>query len=456
MIFVNQCAIIIKIFGKREPKEVFMSQTVKEVLDFVKDNDVKFVKLTFCDSFGNIKNISIIADELQNAFEKGISFEAYSIGGFVDPAESDLLLYPDASTIQLLPWRPQHGSVVRFFCKIRRTDGRDFDGDGRGLLAAAQTKLAQMGLSCLIGSDCEFYLFKRDSDGAPTAEPQDQAGYLDVAPFDKGENVRRDICLTLERMGIKPISSHHERGPGQNEICFKVNDALMAADDLLTFKTVVKAVANMNGLHASFMPKPLKNEIGSGLHINLSLIKDGDNLFAPTHLSNSKEAESFVAGILARAKEMAVFLNPTINSYERLENNEDIEAYNKIAWSYLNGRQLIRIKRDGLAKMQLRSADPSCNPYIAYALLLFAGAEGIEKGLKLGRETDMDSLCQEESLPEDLMSAIIAAENSDFISRYVPSKTLSKFFEYKRSEYENYSLSKDKDEFVRRLYFNKI
>ncbi len=433
-----------------------MSQTVKEVLDFVKDNDVKFVKLTFCDSFGNIKNISIIADELPSAFEKGVSFEAYSVGGFVDPEESDLLLYPDASTIQLLPWRPQHGSVVRFFCKIRHTDGRDFDGDGRGLLASAQNKLSHMGLSCLIGSDCEFYLFKLNEDGTPTLEPHDMAGYLDVAPFDKGENVRRDICLTLERMGIKPISSHHERGPGQNEICFKVNDALMAADDLLTFKTVVKAVANMNGLHASFMPKPLKDEIGSGLHINLSLLKDGDNLFEPSRLSGSKEAESFVAGILARAKEMALFLNPTVNSYERLENNEDIEAYNQIAWSYLNGRQLIRIKKDGLAKMQLRSADPSCNPYIAYALLLFAGAEGIERGLRLPKELDVNNAGEVERLPEDLMSAIELAKNSDFIARYIPRKTLNKFFEYKEIIYRNYSLSKDKDAFMTKAYFNKI
>ena len=433
-----------------------MSQTVKEVLDFVKDNDVKFVKLTFCDSFGNIKNISIIADELPSAFEKGVSFEAYSVGGFVDPEESDLLLYPDASTIQLLPWRPQHGSVVRFFCKIRHTDGRDFDGDGRGLLASAQNKLSHMGLSCLIGSDCEFYLFKLNEDGTPTLEPHDMAGYLDVAPFDKGENVRRDICLTLERMGIKPISSHHERGPGQNEICFKVNDALMAADDLLTFKTVVKAVANMNGLHASFMPKPLKDEIGSGLHINLSLLKDGDNLFEPSRLSGSKEAESFVAGILARAKEMALFLNPTVNSYERLENNEDIEAYNQIAWSYLNGRQLIRIKKDGLAKMQLRSADPSCNPYIAYALLLFAGAEGIERGLRLPKELDVNNAGEVERLPEDLMSAIELAKNSDFIARYIPRKTLNKFCEYKEIIYRNYSLSKDKDAFMTKAYFNKI
>ncbi|MDE5756567.1 MAG: glutamine synthetase [Clostridia bacterium] len=292
--------------------------------------------------------------------------------------------------------------------------------------------------------------------GVPTLEPHDMAGYLDVAPFDKGENVRRDICLTMERMGIKPLSSHHERGPGQNEICFKVNDALMAADDLLTFKTVVKAVANMNGLHASFMPKPLKDEIGSGLHINLSLLKDGNNLFEPTRLSGSKEAESFVAGILARAKEMALFLNPTVNSYERLENNEEIEAYNQIAWSYLNGRQLIRIKKDGLAKMQLRSADPSCNPYIAYALLLFAGAEGIEQGLKLPKELDVKNVGDVESLPEDLMSAIELAKNSDFIARYIPRKTLEKFFEYEENEYKNYSLSKDKDEFVNKTYFNKI
>ncbi len=456
MIFTNYYVIIIEMFWATPQKEVFMSQTVKEVLDFVKDNDVKFVKLTFCDSFGNIKNISIIADELPNAFEKGVSFEAYSVGGFVDPEESDLLLYPEASTIQLLPWRPQHGSVVRFFCKIRRTDGRDFDGDGRGLLARAQTVLAQKGLSCQIGSDCEFYLFKTDAEGMPTLNPHDRAGYLDVAPIDRGENVRRDICLTLERMGIKPISSHHERGPGQNEICFKVNDALMAADDLITFKTVVRAVATMNGLHASFMPKPLKSEIGSGLHVNLSLLKDGANLFEPALLSSTAEAESFVAGILARAREMAVFLNPTINSYERLENNEEIEAYNKIAWSYSNGRQLIRIKRDGMAKMQLRSADPSCNPYIAYALLLFAGAEGIENKLKLADEANIQDLSAADCLPEDLMSAIESAKNSEFIARYIPKKTLDKFFEFKSAEYKSYSLSKDKDEFAHELYFHRI
>lgn len=433
-----------------------MSQTVKEVLDFVKDNDVKFVVLTFCDSFGNIKNISLVADELTNAFEKGVSFEAYSVGGFVDPRESDLVLYPDASTIQLLPWRIQHGSVVRFFCKIRHTDGRAFDGDGRGMLYRAQNKLADMGYTCQIGSDCEFYLFKRDSEGEPTLVPHDRGGYLDAAPFDKGENVRRDICLTLEKLGIKPISSHHERGPGQNEICFRINDALMAADDLLTFKTVVRTVASMNGLHASFMPKPLREEIGSGLHINLSLLKDGENLFSPALLSTKAEAESFIAGILARAKEMAVFLNPTINSYERLEDNEAIEAYNKIAWSYSNGPQLIRIEQDGFAKMQLRSADPSCNPYIAYALLLFAGAEGIEQKMKLGSEADIENLGDVDTLPEDLKKAIDCAVSSDFIARYVPKTTLDKFIEYKENEYKNYSLSKDKNEFVTKLYFNKI
>lgn len=433
-----------------------MSQTVKDVLDFVKDNDVKFVILTFCDSFGNIKNISLVADELTSAFEKGVSFEAYSLGGFVDPRESDLVLYPDASTIQLLPWRIQHGSVVRFFCKIRHTDGRSFDGDGRGMLFRAQAKLAEMGYSCQIGSDCEFYLFKLDGEGEPTLVPHDRGGYLDAAPFDKGENVRRDICLTLEKMGIKPISSHHERGPGQNEICFKNNDALKACDDLLTFKTVVRTVAAMNGLHASFMPKPLRDEIGSGLHVNLSLLKDGENLFAPSMLSTKREAESFIAGILARAKEMAVFLNPTINSYERLEDNEAIEAYNKIAWSYSNGPQLIRIEQDGFAKMQLRSADPSCNPYIAYALLLFAGAEGIEKKMKLGKEADIENLEDTDTLPEDLKKAIDVARASEFIARYVPKGTLDKFIEYKENEYKNYSLSKDKNEFVTKLYFNKI
>ena len=433
-----------------------MKYSKEEVLQYVAEEDVKFIRLAFCDVYGVQKNISVMPHELKRAFEYGIAIDASAIEGFEDEVHSDLFLHPDPSTLTVLPWRPEHGRVVRMFCNISYPDGTPYTNDTRSLLVKAVEEAKSLGYTFYFGAEMEFYLFRLNEYGKPTKEPYDNAKYMDIAPDDKGENVRRDICLTLEKLGIKPISSHHERGPGQNEICFKNNDALKACDDLLTFKTVVRTVAAMNGLHASFMPKPLKDEIGSGLHINLSLLKDGENLFAPAMLSKKREAESFIAGILARAKEMAVFLNPTINSYERLEDNEAIEAYNKIAWSYSNGPQLVRIEQDGFAKMQLRSADPSCNPYIAYALLLFAGAEGIENKMKLGKEADIENLEDTDTLPEDLKKAIDIARTSDFIARYVPKGTLDKFIEYKENEYKNYSLSKDKNEFVTKLYFNKI
>ncbi|MFA9423690.1 MAG: glutamine synthetase family protein, partial [Sedimentibacter sp.] len=346
-----------------------MKYTMDEVLQFIYDNDVKFVRLSFCDIFGTIKNISILSEELPRAFECGISFDASSIRGFLNIEESDLFLYPDPSTLDILPWRPQQGRVVRFYCDIKYPDGTPFDGDGRAILQKSVAKAHNLGYSIEIGSECEFYLFEEDEKGYPTKVPQDNARYFDVAPLDKGENVRRDISLTLEQMGIHPECSHHEQGPGQNEIDFKYSDAMSAADNLVTFKSAVKTIAHLNGLYASFMPKPLKDFSGSGLHINISLLKNNINLFDNIQNNHSTEAESFIAGILNRIKEITVFLNPLTNSYDRFGSHS---APKFVTWSYQNRSQLIRIPaaKGKYSRMELRSSDPSCNPYYAFAMLI--------------------------------------------------------------------------------------
>lgn len=439
-----------------------MKYTMDEVLQFVNDNDVKFVRLSFCDIFGTVKNISILSEELPRAFENGISFDASSIRGFLNIEESDLFLYPDPSTLAILPWRPQQGRVVRFYCDIKYPDGSHFEGDGRAILQKAVNAAHNMGYRIEIGSECEFYLFEEDEKGYPTKIPQDNACYFDLAPLDRGENVRRDISLTLEQMGILPECSHHEQGPGQNEIDFKYSDAMSAADNLVTFKSVVKTIAHLNGLYASFMPKPLKDFSGSGLHINISLLRNNMNLFDKIKYNHSEEAESFIAGILNRIREITVFLNPLTNSYHRFGMHS---APKFVTWSYQNRSQLIRIPAaDGIySRMELRSSDPSCNPYYAFALLIYAGLEGIKNKMKLNEpanvnlyEADEETLKNYETIPDSLEKAIEYAANSDFVTGCLPKKTLEKFFSAKTEECRQYKLAENKEEFEHTTYFYKI
>lgn len=436
-----------------------MECTVSEVLQFVEENDVKFIRLAFCDILGNQKNVSIMPDRLAEAFAEGVSFDASAVQGFLNVEESDLFLRPDPATLAILPWRPSHGCVIRLFCDIMQPDGTHFAGDGRYLLKKAVAAAAEMGYTCQIGSECEFYLTQRDEEGNPTHIPHDQAGYCDIAPLDKGENVRREICLTLEQMGIRPESSHHEQGPGQNEIDFVHSGALTAADDLVTFKSVVKTVAARNGLFASFMPKLYADQSGSGLHINLSLSKDGLNIFKYGMEEHSKAAESFIAGILEHICEMTAFLNPLTNSYARFGS---FEAPQYVSWSHQNRSQLIRIPAATGAKcrMELRSADPACNPYIAFALLLAAGLDGIRRGLPLERPLDIDLYSAPETvlrsvqnLPADLEMALSFAEESAFVRSVLPERMLEKFLEIKRGQWERYAHAEDKQAFEDRLYF---
>lgn len=410
----------------------------ESVLEFVEQNDVKFIRLAFCDMFGTLKNISINARELKRAFEEGISFDASSVKGFMNVAKSDLLLFPDPNTITILPWRPQSGRVVRFYCEIKHPDGSIFEGDCRYLLKMSEEECESMGFSPKIGSECEFYLFQRDEHGKPTKNPHDEAGYFDVAPLDAGENVRREICLNLEEMNITPEASHHEAGPGQNEVDFKYDTALSAADNLISFKSCVKAVAIQNGLFASFMAKPLPKESGSGLHINLSLSKNDRNIFVNDYNDMEEEQKFFIAGILNRAKEMSVVLNPTTNSYHRLGNKK---APKYITWSKENRSQLIRIpaatSRE-YSRIEVRQADPSANPYLAYTLLLRAGLEGIKNKEELQEPCNRNLYEYEgyeyDVLPSSLKEACELFEQSDFIKSILPSEMISHYLEVKYQE----------------------
>lgn len=426
-----------------------MDKTISEILEFVEENDIKFIRLQFCDVFGELKNISIMSSELEKAFSHGISFDASSINGFLTIEDSDLFLVPDPSTLAILPWRPQEGRVARFFCYIKTPSGEHFEGDCRYLLKKTVEELRLKDYTAKVGPECEFYLFKTDDEAEPLLVPQDRAEYFDVAPFDKGENVRREICLTLEEMGLKPESSHHESGPGQNEIDVKYDNPVESADNFITLKSVVKTIAGLNGLYASFIPKPLFTQSGSGLHINLSLFKEDKNIFKINN-GHSKKAESFIAGIMYRIKEITAILNPIINSYKRFGSHE---APKYITWSHKNRSQLIRIPASTgeYSRMELRSADGTCNPYLAFALLIKAGLEGIELERKLpkafdGNAYNINESMQLDTLPATLDEAIKFMKSSDFVKDTIGEFLFNKFIEKKEKECREYHENSSRDD----------
>ena len=397
-----------------------MKYSKQEVMQYVQEEDVKFIRLAFCDVFGKQKNISIMPEELPRAFEYGIAIDASAIEGFGDETHSDLLLHPDADTLMPLPWRPEHGRVVRMFCTISYPDGRTFECDSRSILKQAVQDAEKAGFQFFFGAEQEFYLFNLDDNGNPTKEPYDNAGYMDIAPEDKGENIRREVCLTLEQMGIRPESSHHEEGPGQNEIDFRYSSPLAAADNAMTFQTVVKTVAHRNGLYADFSPKPLEDKPGNGFHINMS-VKSSDN---------ADNMNFMIAGILAKVAEMTIFLNPLESSYQRFGNNK---APRYISWSSKNRSQLVRVPAavGEYRRAELRSPDPAANTYLAFALMIYASLYGIQNKLELQDPADInlykadaDTLAKFEQLPENLKSACALANNSDFIKEHIPEAIL--------------------------------
>lgn len=394
-----------------------MKYSKEEVMQYIYEEDVKFIRLAFCDVFGKQKNISIMPAELPRAFEYGIAFDASAIAGFGDESKCDLLLHPEPETLALLPWRPEHGKVVRMFSHITYPDGTPFECDTRDLLKKAVSTAEKAGYSFAFGAEQEFYLFQLDENGNPTDTPYDDAGYMDIAPEDRGENVRREICLTLEQMGIRPESSHHEQGPGQNEIDFRYSDALTAADNAITFQTVVKTVARRNGLWADFSAKPLKNKPGNGFHINMSVKGNG----------KPEELFGMVAGVLDKTVEMTAFLNHTEGSYKRFGSDK---APGYVSWSSENRSQLVRIPAavGEYRRAELRSPDPTANPYLAFALIIYAGLYGLKNKLDMPAAADINlykadaaTLSRYKKLPESLKAAREIAAESEFVKAHIPS-----------------------------------
>ena len=409
-------------FAKKKAGDV-VKYTPEEVMQFVQEEDVKFIRLAFCDVYGKQHNVAIMPSELKRAFEFGIAIDASAIDGFGGEIRSDLLLHPDASTLIQLPWRPEQGKVVRMFCDISYPDGRAFDRDTRSILKKAVAYAAEQGYSFAFGAEMEFYLFEVDENGEPTKIPYDHAGYMDIAPDDKGENIRREICLMLEQMGIRPETSHHESGPGQNEIDFRYSDPLTAADNAITFNVIVRTVAAQNGLCANFSPKPLTDWDGNGMHINISAKGDGKPDPLPC----------VIAGILEKIEEMTLFLNPCEESYRRLGHDK---APRYVTWSAENRSQLIRIPAavGEYRRAELRSADPMANPYIAYALLIYAGLYGIEHELSLPPTSDFniytasaEALAALRKIPGSLYEAAAITNASTFIKDHLPESVISAY-----------------------------
>lgn len=425
-----------------------MVYTENEILQYIEENDVKFVKLTFCDVNGKLKNISVISSELSSVFEHGTRITAKKIQGFSTADGKDLFLFPDPKTMTVLPWRPQQGRVIRMFCYIKYADGTPFEGDGRYFLKNAVKTALSKGYCFRFGTSCEFCLFRTDENGIPTKIPHDYAGYCDIAPDDKGENIRRDVCLTLEQMGIHPVSSRHESGNGQHEIDFNSASALQSADTFLSFKSAVKSVAQQHGIHASFMPKPVKNDCGNGMHISFSIFRDSDFFNSDIPHSNAELHENASAGIMKYIREFTVFTNSTVNSYSRLG---EFSAPRNIVWSKNENDQLIRID-DSESPIVLRASDCACNPYYVFGLMIYSALDGIENNLKLPAE----NFCTGEKLPADISEAVDLAENSDFLKKYIPEKILSAILSERRAEWKEYSSAYDKEAFEDKKYFYSL
>ena len=394
-----------------------------EIMQFMEEEDVKFIRLAFCDIYGVQKNISVQRGELQRAFETGYPIDASYLSGFGGDYGEDVYLHPDASTVTILPWRPEHGKVVRMFCTLSYADGTPVEADARALLRNAVQAARKKGYTFHFKSELQFYLFKTDENGDSTHIPYDNAGYMDIAPLDKGENVRREICLTLEQMGITPEGSYHEAGPGQNEIDFKYADPLTSADNTVTFLSVVRTIAARNGLYADFSPKPFADKSGSALHITMSV-----------HAKSGEQVTDFaIAGMLENIAAMTIFLNPTDGSYHRFGR---LKAPKYITWSRKNRAQLIsaQLTKNGNPCLQLRSPDPEANPYLAFLLMIGAAVDGIENRRELPEPADSDLLfmtAEEQKqftlLPNTIDKARHKATSSAFVKKNVPDSIVKAY-----------------------------
>ena len=430
-----------------------MSHYSKEdIIKFVEENDVEFIRLQFTDLFGILKNVAIPKSQLKKALDNQMMFDGSSIDGFARIEESDMCLRPDLDSFVIFPWRPQTGKVARLICDVYKTDGTPFEGDPRHILKKAMAEAEKMGYTFNVGPECEFFLFNVDENGAPTTNSNDQAAYFDLGPNDLGENARRDMVLTLEDMGFVIEASHHECAPAQHEIDFKYGEAVKIADSIMTFKLAVKTIAQRHGLHATFMPKPKANMAGSGMHINMSLEKDGKNVFADENGKNglSEEAYHFIAGLMKHINGIVAITNPLVNSYKRLIPGYEAPVY--IAWSAKNRSPLIRIPaaRGKGTRVELRNPDPTANPYLALAVCLIAGLDGIKNKLEVCDSVDANiyAMTKKErrergidSLPETLIDAVKHLEKDELIMEFLGEETAEKYIEAKKAEWKSYKVA---------------
>lgn len=423
--------------------------TRERILQLIEEEDVEFIRLQFTDMFGTFKNVAITASQMKKALNNQCMFDGSSIESYIKIEESDMYLYPDLDTFVILPWRPQHGKVARLICDIYRPDETDFEGSPRYILKKVLEEAKELGYDFQVGTECEFFLFQTAEDGTPTTNTTERAGYFDLGPLDQGENARRDMVLTLEDMGFEIESSHHESAPAQHEIDLKYESALKAADQIMTFKFAVRTIAKRHGVHATFMPKPKYGVNGSGMHVNMSLMKDGKNCFfdASDSLGLSKEAYYFIGGILKHMKGMTVITNPIVNSYKRLVPGFEAPVY--IAWSSKNRSPLIRIPavRGEEIRVELRSPDPSANPYLVFAVCLRAGLQGIKEKIEPPYSIDKNIFemtkeereeRQIEALPANLKEAILEFENDDFIRETLGKEFSMHYAKGKLNEWNAY------------------
>ncbi len=423
--------------------------TKQDIIRMVEEEDVEFIRLQFTDMFGTFKNVAITKSQLEKALDNRCIFDASSIEGFVRIEASDMYLYPDLGTFAIFPWRPQQGKVARIICDIYRPDQTPFEGDPRYILKRVIARAAKLGYQLDVGPECEFFLFHTDEDGAPTTISHERAGFFDLGPMDLGENARRDIALTLEDMGFVIESSHHEAAPAQHRIDFRYDEALKTADNIMTFKLAVKTIAKRFGLFASFMPKPKYGINGSGMHLNISLAKDGRNIFADAKDTRglSKEAYYFIGGLMEHMRGMTAVTNPLVNSYKRLV--PGFEAPIHMTWSESHRRPLIRIpvERGESTRIELRSPDPAANPYLAFAVCISAGLDGIERKVMPPEPVGASVMDMAQSerdalgiaaLPANLNEAVGELEKDSLLCHVLGEHISKKYVEEKRAEWEDY------------------
>lgn len=425
--------------------------TKDDIFRMVEEEDVEFIRLQFTDIFGTLKNIAITSSQLEKALDNKCMFDGSSVEGFVRIEESDMYLYPDYDTFEIFPWRPQQGKVARLICDVYTPDGKPFEGDPRWILKKTIKEANEMGYRFDVGPECEFFLFHTDDNGLPTTLSHEKAGYFDLGPNDLGENIRRDMVLTLEEMGFEIEASHHEVAPAQHEIDFKYDEVLKTADNIQTFKMTVKTIAKRHGLYATFMPKPKFGISGSGMHINMSLAtEEGKNIFADENgkIGLSDDAYHFIAGIMKHAIGMSAITNPLVNSYKRLVPGYEAPVY--IAWSAKNRSPLIRIpaSRGNGTRVELRNPDPTANPYLVLALCLAAGLDGIKNKIEVPESVDCNiyemtpgerRAAGIENMPADLKEAVDCLVADEFLCSVLGEHITTKYVEAKMKEWENYT-----------------